>query len=97
MADILIAAAILHHVNLSNSLQSRSFITDYFGFPQLVRKRKDRDRLSSDHTLDHALLRIVRLTIETNVMTSKYILDACMLPHLTHVQPLSVLFQFLWP
>jgi len=36
----------------------------------LVRRRRDRDCLDSDHILDHALPRIVRLTIETNVMTT---------------------------
>jgi len=36
----------------------------------LVRKREDSDGLGSNHTLDHALPRIVRLVIETNLMTT---------------------------
>ncbi|KAI0252248.1 hypothetical protein BJV78DRAFT_1153815 [Lactifluus subvellereus] len=58
-ADMLIAAAMLYHV--------------YVTFPSefiLVRRRRVRDGLGSDHILDYALPRIVSLTIETNVMTT---------------------------
>jgi len=36
----------------------------------LVRRRRDRDCLGSSHILDHALPRIVGLTVETNLMTT---------------------------
>ncbi|KAH9952923.1 hypothetical protein BGW80DRAFT_1469118 [Lactifluus volemus] len=46
----------------------------------LARRRKARDGLFSDHALDHYLSKIVRLTVETNVMTGTYTLRLNILP-----------------
>jgi hypothetical protein len=73
--------------------QSWSFETDLVCL-QLAKRRRDRDGLFSDHALDHALLRIVRLTIETNVMTGTYTLARQLELVSTHVQPPWELFHF---
>jgi hypothetical protein len=59
--------------------------------PQLTRL-KDRENFSS-----HALVSIVRLTVETNLVTSKdlQVFDVMMRhPCLTLVQPLSVSYHY---
>jgi hypothetical protein len=73
MADLLIAAAMLFYVNMclfSSGHWKLSALA--FDFPQLQRRR-ERDCYNGDHVLR----RVVRLTIETNVMTGKYHLYAC--------------------
>ena len=61
-----------------------------FGCPQLVRRRRERDGLGGDHFLDYALPRIVRLTVETNVMTSKYTYPWCLNVNSFHSRSASV-------
>ena len=60
------------------------------GSLQLVRKRRERDGLGGDHILNHALPRILRLTIETNLMTSKYTYSWCIRVNSTQRRSASV-------
>ena len=93
MADILIAAAMLYHVCVVFSLESIVCNWLRFGCPQLVRRRRERDGLQGlggDHILDYALPRIMRLTIETNVMTSKYTYPWSLNANSSHLRSASV-------
>ena len=69
--DLLIAAAMLYYVIIWALHLNGSPGAD-FGLEnrQLAKRRRAADSAFNDH----ALVRIVRLTIETNVLTSKYTL-----------------------
>ena len=93
MADILIAAAMLYYVCVVFSLEFIVCSWLCFGCPQLARRRRERDGLQclgGDNILDYALPRIVRLTIETNVMTSKYTYPWSLNVNSTHPHSASV-------
>jgi hypothetical protein len=70
LSDLLIASAMIYHVNGQISFRvDRSKLTTFL---QLQKRRRDLGGLFSDH----ALLRIVRVVVETNILTSKYIPSA---------------------
>jgi hypothetical protein len=86
VSDILITSALLYHVRTSESV-SRFFEADgSLIIPQLA-KRRVRDGQYSSHTI----IRIVRLTIETNVVTSMYCLVGYVIPANTRSATVSII------
>lgn len=66
-SDLLIAAAMLYHVDrLRFALGIRPMLIAFTQILQLAQRRARDGRLSN-----HALVSVVRLTVETNIMTSK--------------------------
>jgi len=79
VSDILIASSMLYHVNILHSLRVGSSKADFD--LELTKRRKEADGFFHDS----ALLKVVRLTMETNLLTSEYILDFGETTLLTHV------------
>jgi len=89
VSDLLIAAAMLYHVNPFRFAEITSPYADYLTpIPQLIQRRARDGRLST-----HALVSIVRLTIETNIMTSKSPESRYVNPRLIFSQLLLVLYH----
>jgi hypothetical protein len=76
LSDLLIASAMVYHVNGQISL--REDCSKLTTFLQLQKRRRDLGGLFSDHTL----LRIIRVIVESNILTSKYIPSAYVPTHL---------------
>src|SRR5882762_9266412 len=83
VTDILIVTAMLYYVKTLQVV--RGSCTDCYssGHQQLTRRRNADDGLFSNH----ALVKIVRLTVETNILTSMCALVSGRSNHLTHFQP----------
>ena len=69
-SDVLIAAAMLYHVNpFMSRVNHGSFRAHHLASILQLALRRTKDGSLSNH----ALVRIVRLTVETNILTSKYL------------------------
>ena len=89
VSDLLIAGAMLYHVNPFRFTEIASLYADHLTpIPQLIQRRARDGRLST-----HALVSIVRLTIETNIMTSKSPESRYINPRLIFSQLLLVLYH----
>jgi hypothetical protein len=92
LSDLLIASAMIYHVNGRISL--RVDCSKLTTFLQLHKRRRDTGGFFSDHYL----LRIIRVTVESNILTSTYIPAAYaptrLLTTLRYKQQLLVLSHF---
>ena len=88
MTDLLIVAGMFYYVSNWHIIRRGHELTVYSsGQPQLTRQHNAYNGLWSNH----ALVKIVRLMIETNLLTSACALISRHSNHLTCFQPLSVL------